>query len=241
MWEPMRIPFRATDRIFYELDWSDDPELLEAVRRCVEGQKAAATQARQDFQLHPNARHEVSPEALEAILKAGTQISGVATEREISNCIAFNLKKVQGAVINPEVARVRNEADRMVGRRLTRIFREAERIVVKNSGHFWYPPGGYMGWHTNLRTPGWRLYINYVEEPGQSFFRYRDPESGRIVTAVDRQWNFRLFKITPKKPLWHAVYSDTNRFSLGYMVTLQPTLLGQLKGRVKNRLVRILA
>ena len=65
------------------------------------------------------------------------------------------------------------------------------------------------------------MYVNYAEEPGRSFFRYRDPDTGKIETSIDREWNFRLFQITPEKPLWHAVYSDTNRFSLGYMVTEQ--------------------
>lgn len=225
----MRLEFGQTTRIFHELDWSHDAELLAVVQRYVEAQRAAGVEARQAFRTHPKAAHDVSPEALEAILRSGAQVSGIGTEPEISNCIAFNLGKVQNAVQDRNLAALRQQADALVTRKLQALFCEGERLVIRNSGNFWYPPGSYMGWHTNLRTPGWRLYINYVEEPGKSFFRYRDPDRGTVITADDKQWNFRLFKITPRKPLWHAVYSETNRFSLGYRLTLAPSFVERLK------------
>ena len=98
------------------------------------------------------------------------------------------------------------------------LFGPEANMTVSNSGHFWYPPGGYMGWHTNSFNPGWRLYITYVDEPGKSFFRYRDPSTGKIVTSMDEQWDFRMFRVDRDEPLWHAVYSETNRFSMGYIV-----------------------
>lgn len=55
-------------------------------------------------------------------------------------------------------------------------------------------------------------------EPGKSFFRYRDPDTHEIITSKDNEWNVRIFEIRSDKLLWHAVYSDTNRFSLGYMI-----------------------
>ena len=75
-----------------------------------------------------------------------------------------------------------------------------------------------MAWHTNSGVPGWRLYISYAQEPGKSFFRYRDPDTDEIVTSVDDEWTVRLFAIRADKPLWHAIYSETHRFSLGYMI-----------------------
>ena len=77
-----------------------------------------------------------------------------------------------------------------------------------------------MGWHTNSKFPGWRLYITYAEKPGKSFFRYRGPDTGEIVTSMDEEWDFRFFRVARDVLLWHTVHSDTNRFSLGY--TLQP-------------------
>jgi hypothetical protein len=79
-----------------------------------------------------------------------------------------------------------------------------------------------MGWHTNFKVPGWRLYITHAAEPGKSFFRYRDPENGSIVTSWDREWNFRLFKVCKEKPFWHAVYSETDRYSFGYNIRTEP-------------------
>ena len=73
-----------------------------------------------------------------------------------------------------------------------------------------------MGWHTNNRAPGWRVYLTYAEQPGKSFFRYRDPGTGHIVTSTDGGWDMRLFRVSPEAPLWHSVYTETHRFSFGY-------------------------
>jgi len=62
--------------------------------------------------------------------------------------------------------------------------------------------------------------------------QFLDPETGRIVTSTDKAWNFRLFRITPQKPLWHAIFSDTNRFSLGYRVSAKPSLLKRVTKRL---------
>jgi hypothetical protein len=94
-----------------------------------------------------------------------------------------------------------------------------------------------MAWHTNSGAPGWRLYVTYAEEPGKSFFRYRYPDTHEIITSVDDEWNVRLFTIRADKPFWHAIYSETNRFSLGYMI--YPHSLRPLIGQQFKRLLRI--
>ena len=43
---------------------------------------------------------------------------------------------------------------------------------VESSGHFIYPPTGYMGWHTNYTNPCTRLYITYVTEDKKSFLTF---------------------------------------------------------------------
>jgi hypothetical protein len=88
------------------------------------------------------------------------------------------------------------------------------------SGRIWYPVCGYMGWHTNSDNKGLRIYSTFSKEAGKSFFRYRDPHTGEIVTSWDKQgWNFRLFHISDK-PLWHCVFSMTDRFSIGYALKI---------------------
>jgi hypothetical protein len=84
------------------------------------------------------------------------------------------------------------------------------------SGRIWYPENGFMGWHTNSNNQGYRLYCTYTKESDKAFFRYCDPITNELVTSWDRQgWNFRIFRID-EKLLWHCVYSETDRFSIGY-------------------------
>lgn len=90
---------------------------------------------------------------------------------------------------------------------------------AKPSGLFWYPAGGYMGWHTNSNRPGERLFCTFVEEGGRSFFRYRDPLDGQVRTSWDRTgWTFRRFRVgaTRATLLWHCVFSAIERISLGF-------------------------
>lgn len=84
------------------------------------------------------------------------------------------------------------------------------------SGRNWYPPNGYMGWHTNANVQGFRLYCSHAPASQQSYFRYMDPVSKEIETSWDSAgWNFRCFR-TDLEPLWHCVYSETDRISFGY-------------------------
>ena len=173
---------------------------------------------RDHYEEDRNALDKVSEERLSSILNKNTSISDIVTDRKISNCIAYNFDNVKDAIISEELKDLREKVDEIAKLRIQEILKINGNFSFENTGHFWYPPGGYMGWHTNSRKPGWRFYITYADEPGNSFFRYRDPISGEITTAYDKQWNFRLFKVSQEEPLWHAVYSDTNRFSIGYTI-----------------------
>jgi hypothetical protein len=89
---------------------------------------------------------------------------------------------------------------------------------VNPSGHWHYPAGGYMGWHTNSDAPFERVYLVYSEN-GDSMFAYIDPETNTpVVHYDDPGWNVYQFT-TPKDPLfWHAVMSQCNRFSFGFKI-----------------------
>lgn len=87
------------------------------------------------------------------------------------------------------------------------------------SGLFWYPAGGYMGWHTNANRPGERLFCTYAEEGGKSFFRFRDPRDARVHTSWDRSgWTYRRFGVGggPDNLFWHCVFSAVERISCGF-------------------------
>ena len=91
---------------------------------------------------------------------------------------------------------------------------------VESSGHFIYPPTGYMGWHTNHTNPCTRLYITYASEDKKSFFRYRDRKTKEIITDYDNKGlTVRQFFIPKHKPyFWHCVGSMCNRISFGYRI-----------------------
>jgi hypothetical protein len=83
------------------------------------------------------------------------------------------------------------------------------------SGAMAYPPGGWMGWHTNSDQAGWRLYITFVEHGGRSFFRWWD---GGLHTDPDTPgFNFRVFEVFRNDaPFWHCVHAAEWRLSIGH-------------------------
>lgn len=201
---------------YREIDsWRTDLELVTAVDRCIDIQRAAAS--RTPFSPDPNGPRAVSESALQEILRCGRSVHGISSDRAISDVLVFNAPHIPGAVLDRRLAAARQSLDRLVARKLTSFF-GTRLIVVANSGQFTYPPGGHMSWHTNSEAPGWRLYITRADEPGRSFFRYREPGTGHVVTSYDREFDIRLFCIDPGMPIWHAVYSDTYRFSFGFVI-----------------------
>jgi hypothetical protein len=189
------------------------------VKACIEAQRKAAAQVRASvFKPSVQAMAAVSEEALQSVLQSGRDVHGISSDSGISNVIVFNGQHIKDAVLDGNVLASRKSVDESISRKARGTFFSSRQLAVACSGHLWYPPGAYMSWHTNSRAPGWRLYISYAEEPGKSFFRYRDPDTQDIVTSWDEQWNVRLFEVRADKPLWHAVYSETNRFSLGYVI-----------------------
>lgn len=214
-----------------------DTEFRTAAKECIAAQKIAAREAVEKFVPSPLALTEVSERALFEIMEQGKDIHGIATDRNISNVIAFGGHNVADAVRNDVVATLREKVDARMQKIAKSIFPREKRLEITSSGHFWYPPGSYMGWHTNSGVPGWRVYINYAEEEGKSFLRYKYPQTSEIFTLQDKEWNIRLFRITRDRPLWHAVYSNTNRFSIGYMIyqrSLKDRVLGRLSGMFKK-------
>jgi len=202
-------------------EWQADAELQDALAPIVSAMlHDEENTLRNRFQPNADAATAVAEDTLAPFLLGQAWVSDIVEDRSISNCIAYNFDNVNGAVMDDELSRTRHTLDAIMLSRARALFPGCPNLSMENTGHFWYPPAGFMGWHTNLRTPGWRCYISVVNEPGRSFFRYRDPRDGRVITSWDRGCDVRLFHITPAAPVWHAVYSETNRFSLGYKLIL---------------------
>ena len=87
----------------------------------------------------------------------------------------------------------------------------------RESGMLYYPPKGFMGWHTNASSACDRIYIVY-SSTGDSFFRYYNEETKEIVTDYDSPGlSWRKFTITNEPPhFWHCVGSNCDRISLGF-------------------------
>jgi hypothetical protein len=209
------------EQFFVELsEWKKDKPLLDTVHQCIQKQWQIGKEKFGMYQTSPHADEYVSEKALNEILSTGEDISDIRTHQELSNCVVFHTKNLDGSLIDEEVIALRKKADTMIAEKITTLFDSNLKLEIEMSGHFWYPKGGFMGWHTNLRKPGWRMYVNYATEENKSFFRYRDPANGQIVTSWDKEWNFRMFIISHAHPFWHCVRSETDRFSLGYRITI---------------------
>lgn len=85
---------------------------------------------------------------------------------------------------------------------------------IINSGMFYYPETGYMGWHTNSNAPCKRVYIVYSD--GNSFFRYIKDD--KVITEWDKPGvSIKEFDIKDgEEKLWHCIYSFGDRVSIGF-------------------------
>lgn len=102
---------------------------------------------------------------------------------------------------------------------LAEMVEEETKIKRKYSGFFWYPRDAFCGWHTNNNVEGERMYFTWAPEDNQSFFRYKDADTGEIITSWDKKgWQHRTFEVSRSKPCWHCVGSKTNRISIGLRV-----------------------
>ena len=80
----------------------------------------------------------------------------------------------------------------------------------------YYPPGGFIGWHTNYSAPGWIILFNWSEE-GKGYFKYY--HNYKLVTLKDEPgWNARVgrFQSDPNNLLWHCAKTECRRFSFSY-------------------------
>lgn len=96
-----------------------------------------------------------------------------------------------------------------------------QKYHVRVTGLFYYPPGGYAEWHTNrYDIHGWRFYYIKTTEPGHSWFRYKHAQNDTIHLAPDGAEHYNMFYLTGNEDdlVWHSVYSDTDRWSVGFNV-----------------------
>ncbi len=195
--------------IYEELDLSNNQQLINGLNKGVETINYDTSKVQRD--LHrpevslEHAQERCSEEALNSIQKFGNRDVGTLDCSLFKfNNISFDwIASILGAALPGST--IPNAGVKALG----------------ISGRIWYPFAGYMGWHTNDDNKGWKLYCNHSREGHKSFFRYQHPETKEVVTSWDKQgWNFRIFEIIEGQLLWHCIYSETDRISIGHTFKL---------------------
>lgn len=84
----------------------------------------------------------------------------------------------------------------------------------------WYPPGGFVAWHTNWDATAYQILFTWSKD-GNGYFRYLDNATGEIVTIQDKPgWQCRWYyfgrKDEPENICWHSAYCGSERMTLAY-------------------------
>ena len=103
---------------------------------------------------------------------------------------------------------------------------EFDSLNVRPRGCFYYPQGAFKEWHTNANQPGWRGYCVSIDQTEKSSFVYIEPKTKKVVELNDKNMHVNLFKVPENMnmQIWHAVRSDCNRVSLGFLLNNQKKL-----------------
>jgi hypothetical protein len=195
----------------WSLEGADEPSLVAAESSCREvvGELLTRLPAPSD----PRSADECDAEALAPRLEDPDAWSDVGVRPELSDMVTLHTGPLMEEA---DVAAARDDVGREFVDALRRRGWCPPGTGWANSGHLWYRAGAVLGWHTNTRYPGWRAYLSWVAEPGHSFFRYRDPVDGEVVTSWDTGLDLRLFHVSVDNPLWHCVWAGADRHSFGY-------------------------
>lgn len=85
----------------------------------------------------------------------------------------------------------------------------------------YYPPRGFVGWHTNWNANAYQVLFTW-SLTGDGYFKYRDGTTGEIITIQDKPgWQCRHYYFGHKDEAeehhcWHAAYAGCDRLTLAY-------------------------
>ena len=87
----------------------------------------------------------------------------------------------------------------------------------------YYPPGGFIGWHTNWNASAYQMLFTYSLK-GDGYFNYLDNKTNEIVTIPDKKgWQCRWFHFgkenDPENHCWHSAYTSCDRFTMAVKFT----------------------
>ena len=86
----------------------------------------------------------------------------------------------------------------------------------------YYPPGGFVGWHTNWNANAYQVLFTWSRD-GNGYFQYYDMQKDGIVTIQDKPgWQCRWYyfgrKDEPGAHCWHSAYAGCDRITLAYKI-----------------------
>lgn len=99
---------------------------------------------------------------------------------------------------------------------------ELVRIFGANNNSLtsYYPPKGFVGWHTNWNAFGYQLILTWSES-GNGYFTYYDKKNDEFVKHEDvKGWQARWYRFGRKDEeehhCWHAAWTECPRFTLAF-------------------------
>lgn len=84
----------------------------------------------------------------------------------------------------------------------------------------YYPPGGFVGWHTNWNANAYQILFTWSRD-GNGYFKYYDKAKDKIITIQDKPgWQCRHYYFGRKDEedhhCWHSAYAGGERITLAY-------------------------
>lgn len=84
----------------------------------------------------------------------------------------------------------------------------------------YYPPGGFVGWHTNWNAAAYQILFTW-SLTGDGYFLYYDKSVDQIIKVPDNKgwqcrWMYFGARHEPQHHLWHAAYTKCNRLTFAF-------------------------
>lgn len=95
--------------------------------------------------------------------------------------------------------------------------------VAANALFSWYPPNGFIGWHTNWNAYSYQVIFTWSEN-GDGYFQYYDKLKDEVVKVPDKKgWTAKTYYFAPIEEedfhCWHSAYTNCDRLTLCYKLT----------------------
>lgn len=93
----------------------------------------------------------------------------------------------------------------------------------RNALMAYYPPGGYIGWHTNWNAPALNILFSW-SATGDGWFKWRDPKTGEIHQMDDEPgvWTAKVGYYgtydEPDHHIWHSASTNCDRFTFSFII-----------------------